>query len=155
MQYPHCNPCVFLNASCIGCIWDENIGKLRIEVEDFLRKEYFSQKDNCIEGLDISGNFLRYAQMNYYRDGNDYIGWHCDKEMKKDDIIVSLSLGTGRKFQFMNIKDNEIKHEIILKPGSLLIFDTIVGKNEWKHRIPKETKLVGNENGRVNITFRT
>jgi len=95
---------------------------------------------------------LRYAQLNYYRDGKDYIGWHTDKEMKENDIIVSISLGTTRRFQFMNIKDNNIKYELSLEPGSLLVFDTIVGKKEWKHRIPKELKV---KDGRINITFRT
>ena len=133
-------------------VWNEMMGKLRIEVEEFIRNEYFSKKENMIEGLDISSNFLRYAQLNYYRDGNDYIGWHTDKEMKKNDIIVSISLGTTRRFQFMKIKDKNIKHELSLEPGSLLIFDTIVGKNEWKHRIPKEAKV---KDGRINITFRT
>ena len=52
----------------------------------------------------------------------------------------------------MNIKDNNIKYEMLLESGSLLIFDTIVGKNEWKHRIPKQLKV---KDGRVNITFRT
>ena len=140
-------------------VWNEMMGKLRIEVEEFLRKEYFSKKENMIEGLDLSSNFLRYAQLNYYRDGNDYIGWHTDKEMKKEDIIVSISLGTARRFQFMNIKDNNIKYELSLEPGSLLIFDTIVGKNEWKHRIPKQLKLTNkskdDDYGRINITFRT
>jgi len=133
-------------------VWNEMMAQLRTEVEDFLRKEYFSKKENQIKDLDISKSFLRYAQLNYYRDGKDYIGWHTDKEMKENDIIVSISLGTARRFQFMNIKDNNIKYELSLEPGSLLIFDTIVGKKEWKHRIPKELKV---KDGRINITFRT
>lgn len=133
-------------------VWNELLAQLRTEVEEFLRKEYFSKKENEIKNLDISKSFLRYAQLNYYRDGKDYIGWHSDKEMKENDIIVSISLGTPRRFQFMNIKDNNIKCELSLEPGSLLVFDTIVGKKEWKHRIPKELKV---KDGRINITFRT
>jgi alkylated DNA repair dioxygenase AlkB len=133
-------------------VWNEMMAQLRTEVEEFLRTEYFSKKENEIKNLDISKSFLRYAQLNYYRDGKDYIGWHTDKEMKENDIIVSISLGTARRFQFMNIKDNNIKYELSLEPGSLLIFDTIVGKKEWKHRIPKELKV---KDGRINITFRT
>ena len=133
-------------------VWNELLAQLRTEVEDFLRKEYFSKKENQIKDLDISKSFLRYAQLNYYRDGKDYIGWHTDKEMKENDIIVSISLGTARRFQFMNIKDNNIKCELSLEPGSLLVFDTIVGKKQWKHRIPKELKV---KDGRINITFRT
>ncbi len=133
-------------------VWNELLAQLRTEVEEFLRKEYFSKKENEIKNLDISKSFLRYAQLNYYRDGKDYIGWHTDKEMKENDIIVSISLGTARRFQFMNIKDNNIKCELSLEPGSLLVFDTIVGKKEWKHRIPKELKV---KDGRINITFRT
>ena len=126
--------------------WNNEIDQLRIKVEKFV-----SEKIN-IFNIEKRDKIIRYAQLNYYRDGNDYIGWHSDKEMKKNDIVISLSFGSPRKFQLMNIKNNDEKYEMLLEPGSLLIFDTKMGKEDWKHRIPKESRV---KDGRINITFRT
>jgi alkylated DNA repair dioxygenase AlkB len=93
---------------------------------------------------------ITYAQLNYYRDGNDYIGFHTDKEVVKDDIIASISLGSDRKFKFRNIIDKKIKHELILENGSLLIMNDHAAKYNWKHCLPK-MKDVGE---RINLTFR-
>ena len=42
-------------------------------------------------------------------------------------------------------------HNMNLEPGSLIIFDHIAAKKEWKHRVPKQPKI---NDGRINITFR-
>eukprot|EP00483_Globobulimina_turgida_P013089 UN13113 len=41
-----------------------------------------------------------YVLINYYRDGDDYIGWHSDREArpKCTNVIGSVSLGGPRKF---------------------------------------------------------
>ena len=93
---------------------------------------------------------FRYAQMNYYRTGDDYIGFHTDSEVKKGDIIASISLGADRKFTFQQICDKSIKHSMVLENGSLLIMDDKAAKYNWKHSLPK-MKYVGE---RINITFR-
>lgn len=97
---------------------------------------------------------ISYAQLNYYRDGNDYIGFHTDSEVLKGDIIASLSLGSTRKFIFRHknykINKNIGKKEFYLENGSLLIMNDNAAKYHWKHSLPK-MKNVG---PRINITFR-
>ena len=113
-------------------IWSDKIRKLKTKVEKIINKK------------------IKYAQINYYRDGNDYIGWHTDSEVVEGDLIASVSLGATRKFQFRNISD-DTKHQVLLTDGSLIVFDYSAAKKDWKHRIPKEPKI---EEGRINITFR-
>ena len=113
-------------------LWSDKIKKLKTKVEKIINKK------------------IKYAQINYYRDGNDYIGWHTDSEVVEGDLIASVSLGATRKFQFRNISD-DTKHQVLLTNGSLIVFDYSAAKKDWKHRIPKEPKV---ENGRINITFR-
>lgn len=101
-----------------------------------------------------TGKKIGYAQLNFYRDGDDYIGYHTDSEIQDGDIIASVSLGETRKFTFRSIdykKDKLPIYEIDLEPGSLIIMDERAGKKNWKHCLPKMPKV---ESGRINITFR-
>lgn len=93
---------------------------------------------------------FKYAQLNYYRTGDDYIGYHTDKEVAPSDIIASISLGAKRRFTFRNIEDTTKKITIELEHGSLLIMDEDAAKNKWKHALPK----MKNVKERINITFR-
>ncbi len=90
--------------------------------------------------------------VNYYRDGNDSNGWHADneKELGKNPIIASLSLGATRRFDLKHTSLG-IKQQFQLSAGSLLI---MAGETQhfWKHQLAKSTKVV---NGRINLTFRT
>ena len=113
-------------------IWSKFMEKLKRKVEKETQRTF------------------RYAQLNYYRTGDDYIGFHTDSEVKKGDIIASISLGAERKFSFQQIEDKTIKHSMILENGSLLIMDDKAAKYNWKHSLPK-MKDVGE---RINITFR-
>ncbi len=98
---------------------------------------------------------LTYAQMNNYRDGTDYIGWHTDKEVQKGDSIYSISLGVERRFilREKNYKEveNPKKYEFTLGHGSLIILNRAASTVNFKHCVPKQTKI--NES-RINITFR-
>jgi len=87
---------------------------------------------------------------NYYRDGNDSMGWHQDneKELGVDPVIASLSFGVSRKFKLRSI-DKNINKDIFLKSGDLLLMGKGV-QLEYKHCIPK-TKSPGE---RINLTFR-
>lgn len=105
---------------------------------------------NKIENL--TGKKFLYAQLNYYRNGDDYIGFHCDKEVQSGDIIASVSLGCDRKFIFrcINYKTSKKKHEMVLKNGSLLVMNEQTAKTYWKHSLPKSKTTLP----RFNITFR-
>lgn len=97
-----------------------------------------------------TGKTFSYAQLNYYRTGDDYIGYHTDSEVKDGDIIASVSLGANRKFSFQQIKNKEIRYDMILESGSLLIMDDKAAKYNWKHSLPKAKGI----SERINITFR-
>lgn len=90
--------------------------------------------------------------LNYYRDGNDSMGWHSDdeKELGVNPIIASVSLGGERRFLIRERKDHKNKREIILKNGSLLIMKSGF-QSKYQHSIPKTKKKVGE---RINLTFR-
>jgi alkylated DNA repair dioxygenase AlkB len=91
--------------------------------------------------------------MNLYRDGKDSNGWHADneKELGKNPVIASLSLGAKRDF---HLKHDELKNEkikITLEHGSLLVMQGTT-QHFWKHQIPKTLKPIS---PRINLTFRT
>ena len=90
--------------------------------------------------------------LNLYRDGNDSNGWHADneKELGRDPMIASLSLGEERSF---HIKHNtkEEKFKLNLEHGSLLLMKE-GSQLHYKHQIPK-TQL--SKKPRINLTFRT
>jgi alkylated DNA repair dioxygenase AlkB len=92
------------------------------------------------------------ALLNFYRDGNDSMGWHRDNEkaLGRNPVICSVSLGGTRTFK---LRDWLTKKEIIsidLSSGSLLIMS---GESQhfWEHSIPKQS---GSAIPRLNITFR-
>ena len=89
---------------------------------------------------------------NLYRDGNDSMGWHADKEKELglSPLIASLSLGATRMFKIRHNR-NKRTLDIPLNAGSLLIMAGDFQHN-WRHSIPK-TKIATGE--RINLTFRT
>jgi len=87
--------------------------------------------------------------VNYYRNGEDSMGWHRDNEPEMDQkCIASLSLGTARDFQFRK-KDSPELQTVCLPGGSLLVMHNF--QNEWEHAVPKRKKI---QTGRINLTFR-
>lgn len=90
--------------------------------------------------------------LNFYRDGKDSIAWHSDDEpeLGKNPVIASVSLGAVRRFMFKHKYKKELKFEIELNNGSLLIMK---GETQhfWQHQIPKTAKKV---QPRINLTFR-
>ena len=89
---------------------------------------------------------------NLYRDGKDSNGWHADdeKELGKNPIIASVSLGADRFFKFRHKKDAQLQHKLLLEHGSLLIMKDET-QHFWKHQLPKTQKQVEK---RINLTFR-
>lgn len=89
---------------------------------------------------------------NLYRDGSDSMGWHADdeKELGKEPVIASVSLGAERIFHFRHKSKPALKYKLNLSHGSLLIMKGTT-QEYWKHQLPKTKKKVG---PRVNLTFR-
>ena len=92
--------------------------------------------------------------INYYRDGKDRVAWHSDdeKELGKNPVIASVSLGAERKFKLRHkkYKENQLQHEVFLQNGSLLLMSGPT-QHHWLHEIPRTAKPIG---PRINLTFR-
>jgi alkylated DNA repair dioxygenase AlkB len=90
--------------------------------------------------------------LNLYRDGTDSNGWHADneKELGKNPVIASLSLGQDRPFHFKHRHLKEERYKLLLENGSLLIMKGEM-QHYWLHQIAKTKKQI---NQRINLTFR-
>jgi alkylated DNA repair dioxygenase AlkB len=96
---------------------------------------------------------FNYALVNWYRDGDDYLGWHADKEadLEPDASIASVSLGATRRFLLRDKKGKGDRTvEVMLADGSLLWMRGTT-QRLWKHSLPKQA---GVDTPRWNITFR-
>lgn len=89
---------------------------------------------------------------NHYKTGDQYIGWHADKDPLMGDrpTIASISLGTERKFQLRRKGQGTKIFDYYLPHGSLLIMKSGC-QQEWIHQLPASKKVMGD---RVNLTFR-
>ncbi len=90
--------------------------------------------------------------LNYYRSGQDSMGWHRDNEpeLGSEPLIASISLGEERRFLMQHVKDRNLRWHTDLDNGSLLI---MLGQTQqfWRHSIPKSKTR---NNPRINLTFR-
>lgn len=100
----------------------------------------------------ISQHSFTSVLLNLYRDEKDSNGWHADneKELGKDPIIASVSLGETRKFQIKHVTNKDLKCDLMLEHGSLLLMKE-GSQIHYKHQLPKATQP---KNPRINLTFR-
>lgn len=89
--------------------------------------------------------------LNYYRSGEDGMGWHSDdeKELGENPTIASVSLGATRKFSWKHKKEKE-RGNLSLESGSLLLMKGAM-QHHWQHALPKTKTVI---QGRINLTFR-
>ncbi len=90
--------------------------------------------------------------LNLYRNGTDSVAWHADdeRELGKNPVIGSVTLGEARPFQMKHKIIREEKRSIILQHGSYLLMKGTT-QHKWLHQIPKSKKQLGE---RINLTFR-
>lgn len=113
-----------------------------------------------------TGFLFNSLNINFYRNGNDHIGWHADGEEEGlwEFPIASVSLGAVRYFQTCpyggngKLKRRFHKHfgtpdqPVALGHGSLVVMPA--GSQEFfVHRLKKATKQQG-KGPRINLTFR-
>lgn len=114
--------------------WTKSLNELKARIETFTQHAFNS----------VLGNF--------YRNGNDSMGWHSDdeKELGLNPFIASISLGSTRMFKVQH-KSSKEQIKLLLPNGSLL---TMSGsfQHHWRHCIPKTSAPV---TPRINLTFRT
>jgi alkylated DNA repair dioxygenase AlkB len=85
---------------------------------------------------------------NYYRDGQDSMGWHSDNEKEMDStMIASVSIGGERVIKFKSRSDKKTL-SFSLPHGSLLLMENF--QTNWQHAIGK----VKSASPRINLTFR-
>jgi len=115
-------------------IWTKELLELKEIVENLTKETY----NSCL--------------LNLYHNGDEGMAWHSDgeKDLKKNGVIASLTLGATRKFSFKH-KISKQKIDIILEHGSLLIMQGET-QTHWQHRLPPTKKV---QQPRINLTFRT
>lgn len=99
----------------------------------------------------LSGKAYNCVLLNYYRDGQDTMGWHADDEAElgQQPTIASLSIGAARDIHFKP-KIGGALIKLNLPCGSLLLMR---GQTQeyWLHHIPKRAQC---DSPRINLTFR-
>ena len=127
-------PYSYSNITMYPSPFSETLLEIKEKVEQQLKKEFTT----CL--------------LNLYRHGQDSNGWHADneKELGKNPIIASVSLGAERMFHMKHRTDNSQKIKINLIHGSLLVMSGST-QHYWLHQIPKTKKHVEE---RINLTFR-
>jgi alkylated DNA repair dioxygenase AlkB len=100
----------------------------------------------------VAGIKFNSVLLNYYRDGNDSVAWHSDREsvLGKNPIIASISFGQVRSFDIRNKTEHTEHYSVKLEHGSFLLMKAGLQEN-WEHRIAKSTKPM---KARINLTFR-
>lgn len=124
----------YSNTKLIAAEWSEKVFAIKTACEKATKSIY-----NCV-------------LINYYRDGNDSMGWHSDDEDELGDApaIASVSIGIARKIDFRLKTNHRDKIQLQLSSGSLLFMAGQTQRN-WQHQIAKSKKIKA---GRINLTFR-
>ena len=100
----------------------------------------------------LAGTQFNSVLLNYYRDGNDSVAWHSDKEsiMGSQPVIASVSFGQVRSFDIRRKNEHAEQYSVRLEHGSFLLMKRGL-QEKWEHRIAKSTKAM---KPRINLTFR-
>ena len=100
-----------------------------------------------------TGHRFNSVLANLYRDGQDGMGWHADREpeLGPEPVIASVSFGATRKFMLKHRnKKATPRVDLWLGSGSLLLMLPPT-QAHWRHAVPKTQKAIG---PRINLTFR-
>lgn len=100
----------------------------------------------------LAGVTFNSVLLNYYRDGNDSVAWHSDKEnvLGKRPVIVSVSFGEVRSFDIRRKTDHKEVYSVRLEHGSFLLMKAGL-QEAFEHRIAKSIRPM---KPRINLTFR-
>lgn len=98
------------------------------------------------------GEPLNGVLLNFYRDGQDAMGWHSDDEpeLGPEPLVVSLNLGATRRFDLRRVGSSRIEHSLDLQHGSLLVMSGPT-QHHWQHQVARTRKVL---TPRLNLTFR-
>lgn len=98
------------------------------------------------------GQPLNGVLLNYYRDGQDSMGWHSDDEVElgRNPLVASLNLGGARRFDLRRKGSTRIEHSLTLEHASLLVMGGAT-QHHWQHQVAKTRQPCA---PRLNLTFR-
>ncbi|MNT49849.1 hypothetical protein D3C72_1867260 [compost metagenome] len=98
------------------------------------------------------GQPLNGVLLNYYRDGQDSMGWHSDDEpeLGRNPTVASLNLGGSRRFDLRRKGGSRIEHSLELGHGALLVMSGPT-QHHWQHQVAKTRTPCA---PRLNLTFR-
>ena len=90
--------------------------------------------------------------VNWYQDGDHYIGWHSDDESQLDQTapIYTISLGATRTFKIREKKNKKNVTNYELENNDFLIMGGDFQKH-YQHHLPKRKKC---KHSRISITIR-
>eukprot|EP01119_Soliformovum_irregulare_P002540 TRINITY_DN12783_c0_g1_i1.p1 TRINITY_DN12783_c0_g1~~TRINITY_DN12783_c0_g1_i1.p1 ORF type:complete len:493 (+),score=134.54 TRINITY_DN12783_c0_g1_i1:100-1578(+) len=97
----------------------------------------------------ITKTQFNFVQLNYFRDGEDYLGFREEQDHFKEPLAI-LALGSHRNF----IIKHAATDEVLLFPmpqGTLLVFQ---GENSLKNYMVSTPKMKGLKTGRIVLTFK-
>ena len=89
--------------------------------------------------------------LNKYKDGNDNISFHMDKETGwvENTGFATLSFGATRDFQIKSNETNEVN--TIPHENNMLIYMPYPMNQHYKHSVPKRKRC---KSCRISLTFR-
>jgi alkylated DNA repair dioxygenase AlkB len=99
------------------------------------------------------------ALINWYRDGEDYIGAHSDDttQLVAGSPVVSISLGAARVFTVRDAatRGRALKRDFLMPDRSFIVMGSRDMQRRYTHEVPKCESRPGERGGpRINITFR-
>lgn len=90
--------------------------------------------------------------VNLYRDGDDSVAWHGDRNAKllRNPMVVTVSLGARRRFLLRPKGTSRALHTLEPGQGDLVVMGGAC-QHEWEHTVPKTKRPVG---PRMSVTIR-
>ena len=100
----------------------------------------------------LAGQSFNAVLLNWYQDGEEYMGWHSDdeKSLGPAPVVAMLSLGASRPFLFRLKANNQIKHSVELEDASWLVMSAST-QVLWQHSLPVRKRI---KEERMSLTFR-
>lgn len=89
------------------------------------------------------------AKLHFFRDGNDYYGFHSSNSIKENGFIALVFIGIERSLTFrqknpvetLNSESSSQGYEVRLTNGSLILVNENAAKINWKYAIPKSNSI--------------
>jgi hypothetical protein len=95
---------------------------------------------------------MNHCVTNYYRNGDDFIAHHSDKDLdlNREGVIVSVSLGEERIMELRRRAEPKDTNRVLLPHGSMLVLGPKTNE-KWTHSILKKEDSTG---PRISLTMR-